>query len=889
MGDAVAVAPGCRSRVVRLQESWTRRAFLWLSSPRSRRSIAIADPRRRASRPPGAVPERAGHKHPWRSLARGLPVALPLLAAALPSASHASPGDLAPRVVDATRFPGGPALGRLSDRTLALALELDRDTSRLLAFTVKARPFVRPIAPDAARPLERSPRTQLELVLLDPAGTRYVQRLDVGALCLAHGPDDPPHIEGDTIRVHSDTFVVEVPELPGFTEIETAYYDEPSEGALSRHSLGIERLTPDRFDPAGGVIFYPDLAFADSSVSMSEAPPPTSGQVHWPEEFNDPDIYELHGNSMETDRRINIVIVPDGYTYLDKTLMQSHARSLIDYFRGKTPYREHDPFINYTLVYAYSNERGTDQCDCSIVTDTAMGTYFPAEHSECRNMENRCLWYGLGCDKLSSVNIALAELRAPARDATLVMVNTTRYGGCGGVRAVYAAGNEFAFEIAVHELAHSLGRLDDEYGGPGCGSSAHEVNTSVNSVTGAWPEWIAEIGPPREGAQYFDACLYRPESRCEMRSLDVPFCRVCNQQWGLVYFSHPRVAPSAPIESSSPASPLTVAVGEVVRFSVTTRLAQGPSVTNSVTWQVQGPLDAAPVTVASETATYDHLFAESGFYSVTCQVVADTNFIKPQRYGENRDVSTWEIFATATGGDIGTAVASFDVTSYIPGQPVKVTIAVTPGESTQSYVIEDEPPSGWTVAGIDNGGQFDALNGVVRWGPFGDNGVRALSYVATAPASETVTRSFRGVAWFDGRGVKVGGSRSISLAPLTVGPDLVGFWSTATQACKTKKGVTSCRITGKLSVQNKGTVSSGSTGARILLSADGTPSGDDAVIAFFTVNPLKPQKKKTLKLIHSLPSGTSAAGRYLVAQIDPNGSVRETSESNNVAVGGALR
>ena len=72
-----------------------------------------------------------------------------------------------------------------------------------------------------------------------------------------------------------------------------------------------------------------------------------------------------------------MTIVPDGYTYAEKATMVSHANALVAYLRSKTPYKEHDPFINYILVYAYSGESGTDQCDCGIVRNTAMSTGFP--------------------------------------------------------------------------------------------------------------------------------------------------------------------------------------------------------------------------------------------------------------------------------------------------------------------------------------------------------------------------------------------------------------------------------------------------------------------------------------------------------------------------------
>jgi hypothetical protein len=372
--------------------------------------------------------------------------------------------------------------------------------------------------------------------------------------------------------------------LPGHDQIEVAHY-RPGVAGLARRSLGTHRLDNSYFVPAGERFKYGDLVFADPTATPAhEGVLATTGQVLWPENYGDPELYRVYGDESEKSKRINIVIVPDGYTYAEKSNMQAHADAVVAFFRSKTPFKEHDRFINYHLVYAYSVESGADQCDCSIVKDTAMGTYFPNSTNVCGHSDNRCLYYGTGCDVYSAGNISAAELRAPSKDTTLVMVNTTRYGGCGGSRAVYSAGNSSAQEIAIHELGHSLGGLADEYAyTTGCGTYAGEINTSKNSTNGAWAEWIAELGAPRTGAQYYTQCLYRPIDNCEMRALAYPFCAVCNQRWSLVIFGHSRVNPTAPIESQSPASPMNVATNAPTSFSVATRLASGTGVTNAIT------------------------------------------------------------------------------------------------------------------------------------------------------------------------------------------------------------------------------------------------------------------------------------------------------------------
>jgi hypothetical protein len=112
-------------------------------------------------------------------------------------------------------------------------------------------------------------------------------------------------------------------------------------------------------------------------------------------------------------------------------------------------------------------------------------------------------------------------------------------------------------------------------------------------------------------------------------------------------------------------------------------------------------------------------------------------------------------------------ISSFNASSYRPGVGVAVIIAVTPETSTQVYTVEEIVPIGWTVSGIDNGGQFDRANGKVKWGPFFENESRKLGYTVTPPTGERGSKTFVGVVSFDGTNVPVGGTRSISSSRVT--------------------------------------------------------------------------------------------------------------------------
>ncbi len=114
------------------------------------------------------------------------------------------------------------------------------------------------------------------------------------------------------------------------------------------------------------------------------------------------------------------------------------------------------------------------------------------------------------------------------------------------------------------------------------------------------------------------------------------------------------------------------------------------------------------------------------------------------------------------GAVMDTAVSTFHPPEYTPGAGVEVTIAVVPDIATQVYALEDEPPAGWAISGISDSGTFDAVNGLVKWGPFFDSLVRDLVYVATPPSTESGVHTFAGQASFDGACVPIIGDRMIA-------------------------------------------------------------------------------------------------------------------------------
>jgi len=95
------------------------------------------------------------------------------------------------------------------------------------------------------------------------------------------------------------------------------------------------------------------------------------------------------------------------------------------------------------------------------------------------------------------------------------------------------------------------------------------------------------------------------------------------------------------------------------------------------------------------------------------------------------------------------------------GTGVTVTLTISPTGSTQAWAVEESPPPGWAAFGINEGGQWDARTGKVKWGPFFDAETRVLKYEVIPAQVTRRTPTFRGFASFDGVSVRIGKERQL--------------------------------------------------------------------------------------------------------------------------------
>jgi hypothetical protein len=185
-------------------------------------------------------------------------------------------------------------------------------------------------------------------------------------------------------------------------------------------------------------------------------------------------------------------------------------------------------------VNVASSEQGADVPPNGIFRNTALGSsYYFDGFTERLLYVNTSLANNALATGLSGASFG-AELR-------LVSVNDSRYGGGGafGGYAVFAGGNGAAREIALHELGHSFNLLADEYGGATSrfgGPEPSAVNVTKDPTGAKWARWLGYSEPSfgkidaYEGAQYYDAGLFRPSENSKMRSLDRPFDAISREK-----------------------------------------------------------------------------------------------------------------------------------------------------------------------------------------------------------------------------------------------------------------------------------------------------------------------------------------------------------------------
>lgn len=251
--------------------------------------------------------------------------------------------------------------------------------------------------------------------------------------------------------------------------------------------------------------------------------------------------HKLH-YSGNPSKKVDIVIIPDGYTKKQLKKFKKDSQKLISYFLNSSPFSENKDKFNFWLVNAISEDNGTDIPGKNIWNNTVLNTHFYTFDSE-RYLTTR--------DVKSIRDLA----GCVPYDQIYILVNSEKYGG-GGIFNFYSlcsSNHSLSNSVFVHEFGHAFAALADEYAySNDPAESRYDLSvepyqpniTTLADFDSKWKDMVSEdtkIPTPDtpaninvigafEGAGYVKTKVYRPTHDCRMKSNNTDkFCPVCEK------------------------------------------------------------------------------------------------------------------------------------------------------------------------------------------------------------------------------------------------------------------------------------------------------------------------------------------------------------------------
>lgn len=261
--------------------------------------------------------------------------------------------------------------------------------------------------------------------------------------------------------------------------------------------------------------------------------------------------------------RVNVTFLSEGYTAAQLGTFRADATNALQQLLNREPFLEYRPYFNGNAIAVASTNSGVDHPLNGIDKNTHFNAAFIDAADTFIAIPPNVPWdtnYSRGQGKVDS----LVQTHVPGTDLAVLLVNDS-YGGSGGDTVVSSRLDFSLQNIVPHETAHTLAGLGDEYESPYPGfPDVEEPNTTreTNRNLVKWRAWIDPATPiPTppdtpgdvvglfQGAHYHTTGWYRPQFDCLMRSLYVPFCKVCTEALVLSFYRHAR-----PVDAFSPAS-----------------------------------------------------------------------------------------------------------------------------------------------------------------------------------------------------------------------------------------------------------------------------------------------------------------------------------------------
>jgi len=266
-------------------------------------------------------------------------------------------------------------------------------------------------------------------------------------------------------------------------------------------------------------------------------------------------------NSGDYNKRINLVILSEGYRNVELAQFKTDAIAFVNSMFNQSPFKEYANYFNVHIIKVPSNESGADHPgNATNVTELYnnlpikfVDTYFNATYDSFGT--HWLLYYEIDGFSANNTEAKINNVLAsnfPTFDQALILVNSIEYGGSGGNFPMAYKG-AWGTNTIMHELGHSLFNLKDEYyPGDLLASEAINMTQETNPNLIKWKNWLNT----NNVGIYQYACAsgncvtwYKPHQNCLMEKIDKPFCSVCKQ--GIIEKIHSLIPP---IDSYTPTS-----------------------------------------------------------------------------------------------------------------------------------------------------------------------------------------------------------------------------------------------------------------------------------------------------------------------------------------------
>ncbi len=347
----------------------------------------------------------------------------------------------------------------------------------------------------------------------------------------------------------------------------------------------------------------------------------------------------------DRNKYINLVIMGDGYTASHQAAFKNDAQNLVNYVLGTTPWSNYKDYFNVIAIEAISNQSGAKHpqtaSDCNTDPSNPLSNpdnYFGS------SFDNSGIHRLIKPTKAGNILTALGSTTFQY-GMLLIVVNTPYYGGAGGGYATIPA-NTAANDICVHEIAHSFGKVKDEYY-PGDAIAGEAVNMTKTSVPSSvvWTNWVGS-----NGISVYQHCCggnsaqwYKPaNANCKMEVLNKPYCSVCKQ--AIIESIHKLVNP---VVSYTPVKLTVDTIPQLITFSLTQLMKPIPN-----TLRIQWTLDGNMILKNIASAQIDQNTLSAGAHTLIANVTDTTSLLRVDNHSTltgHFSTVTWTINKSANG------------------------------------------------------------------------------------------------------------------------------------------------------------------------------------------------------------------------------------------------